>query len=90
MGWMDEDGNVNPLFKSPEQGASTSLWAATSPQLAGVGGVYCEDCDVAAPTDPESPLARYRGVESHAVDPDAAARLWALSAELTGLDAVRA
>ncbi len=90
MGWMDEDGNVNPLFKSPEQGASTSLWAATSPQLAGVGGVYCEDCDVAAPTDPESPLARYRGVESHAVDPDAAARLWALSAELTGLDAVPA
>ena len=48
-----------------------------------MGGVYCEDCDIAAPSDG----GRFAGVESHAVDPEAAARLWALSAELTGLDA---
>jgi len=87
MGWVDADGNINELFKSPEQGASTSVWAATSSQLDGMGGVYCEDCDVSASTDAESPFARYLGVDAHAIDPDEAARLWALSAELTGVDA---
>ena len=86
-GWIDADGKVNELFKSPEQGAATSVWAATSPQLDGMGGVYCEDCDVAAPTDPDSPFARFLGVDAHATDPEQAERLWALSAELTGVDA---
>ena len=87
FGWMDEEGNVDERFKTPEQGAATSTWAATSPQLAGLGGVYCENCDIAEPTNPESPMARYEGVEAHAVDREAAARLWTLSAELTGIDA---
>ena len=86
-GWMDEAGNVDERFKSPEQGAATSTWAATSERLAGMGGVYCEDCDIAEPTVPGSPTARIAGVDAHAVDPVAAARLWALSAELTGVDA---
>ena len=86
-GWMDAEGNVDARFKTPEQGAATSVWAATSPQLAGLGGVYLEDCDVAEPTVPGSPAARVRGVDAHAVDPADAERLWALSAELTGLDA---
>ena len=86
-GWIDADGNVNELFKTPEQGAATSVWAATSPQLAGMGGVYCEDADIAAVTDPDSPFARFMGVDAHAIDRDEAARLWALSAELTGVDA---
>ena len=86
-GWIDADGKVNELFKSPEQGAATSVWAATSPQLDGMGGVYCEDCDVAAPTDPDSPFARFLGVDAHATDPGQAERLWALSGELTGVDA---
>ncbi|RLE24177.1 MAG: oxidoreductase [Actinobacteria bacterium] len=87
MGWIDAEGNVNELFKTPEQGAATSVWAATSSQLDGMGGVYCEDCDIAAPTDASSPFARYIGVEPHAIDPESAARLWSLSAELTGVDA---
>lgn len=86
-GWMTEDGVVNAQFKSPEQGAATSTWAATSPMLDGMGGVYCEDCDIAEPTEPGSATARIRGVDAHAIDPDAAARLWALSAELTGVNA---
>ena len=86
-GWIDADGNVNELFKSPEQGAATSVWAATSPQLDGMGGVYCEDCDISAPTDVDSPFARFLGVDAHAIDPGEASRLWALSAELTGVDA---
>ncbi|ARQ67511.1 SDR family NAD(P)-dependent oxidoreductase [Streptomyces marincola] len=77
-GWIDEEGNgIDPTFKTPEQGAATQVWAATSPRLAGHGGVYCQDCDI-APAD---------GVAAHARDPEQAARLWALSAELTGLDA---
>jgi NAD(P)-dependent dehydrogenase (short-subunit alcohol dehydrogenase family) len=89
-GWMDEDGNVDERFKTPEQGAATSTWAATSPALAGMGGVYCEDCDIARRTDADSPRARIQGVDAHAIDADAAARLWAVSAELTGVDAFAA
>jgi NAD(P)-dependent dehydrogenase (short-subunit alcohol dehydrogenase family) len=88
-GWMDADGNVDSRFKSPEQGASTTVWAATSPLLEGKGGVYLEDVDIALPTDPDSPTARIRGVDAHAIDRDAAARLWQVSAELTGVDAFR-
>ncbi|UKA61673.1 SDR family NAD(P)-dependent oxidoreductase [Arthrobacter sp. FW306-04-A] len=86
-GWMDAEGNVREGFKTPEQGAATSTWAATSPALEGMGGVYCEDCDIANPTDPASPLARYQGVDAHAVDPEAAQRLWTVSAEMTGVNA---
>ncbi|MDO5751716.1 SDR family NAD(P)-dependent oxidoreductase [Arthrobacter sp.] len=86
-GWMDDTGKLKDGFKSAEQGAATSVWAATSPLLDGRGGVYCEDCDIASPTDPESEFARFAGVDEHAVDPDSARRLWTLSAELTGVNA---
>ncbi|GAA3731510.1 SDR family NAD(P)-dependent oxidoreductase [Salinactinospora qingdaonensis] len=85
-GWVDEAGNLaDPSFKTPEQGAATQVWAATSPHLAGMGGLYCEDCDVAAPAPADG--AAFVGVRDHAVDPEQAARLWALSADLTGVDA---
>lgn len=48
----------------------------------GKPGAHCEDCDIAAPTDPESPMARHRGVEPHVCDDEAAERLWAISEEL--------
>ena len=83
LGWLTEDGEPTELakqgFKTPEQGCATTLWAATSPQLHGKPGVYCEDCDIAAPTDPESPMARFMGVDPHACDDEAAERLWAMS-----------
>lgn len=49
LGWIDESGTpLNPGgFKTPEAGAATQVWAATSPQLDGLGGLYLEDCDVA-------------------------------------------
>jgi NAD(P)-dependent dehydrogenase (short-subunit alcohol dehydrogenase family) len=87
MGWMDEEGKVNELFKTPEQGASTSIFAATSPQLDGMGGVYCEDADIANPEDLENPVGRFFGVKGYAVDAESAARLWDISAELTGVNA---
>ena len=84
-GWMDADGNVNERFKTVEQGAATETWAATSPQLNGKGGLYCEDCDVAQLTQPGT--SRTSGVDPHAVDADAAKKLWQVSVEHTGLDA---
>ncbi|MEM8487567.1 MAG: oxidoreductase [Bacteroidota bacterium] len=86
LGWIDEDGNPTELakqgFKTPPQGCSTTLWAATSDLLEGKAGVYCEDCNVAALTDPESPMARYAGVNAYACDSEAAERLWATSEAL--------
>ncbi|KRF37626.1 SDR family NAD(P)-dependent oxidoreductase [Nocardioides sp. Soil805] len=84
MGWFDEDGTPRAEFKTPEQGAATQVWAATSPQLEGKGGVYCEDVDVAVSYVEDG--AR-RGVRDWATDPEQAARLWQVSAELTGVDA---
>jgi NAD(P)-dependent dehydrogenase (short-subunit alcohol dehydrogenase family) len=86
-GWIDEDGNQLdvPGFKTPEQGAATEVWAATSPQLDGLGGVYCEDCDIAEVTPDDVELRQ--GVREYAIDPEQAERLWTLSRELTGIDA---
>ena len=84
-GWIDEDGKVLVEFKTPEQGAATTVWAATSPQLEGMGGVYCADCDIADVVESIQPGGG--GVMAHAVDPDQAARLWEVSANLTGVDA---
>ena len=36
-GWVDTEGNINERFKSTEEGASTSTWAATAPSLTGRG-----------------------------------------------------
>lgn len=67
--------------KNAAQGAATSCWAATSPELEGQGGIYLVDCQIA----PEKTEASPRGVAPHAVDPDAAARLWTVSEELLGI-----
>ncbi|MFF8941937.1 SDR family NAD(P)-dependent oxidoreductase [Streptomyces sp. NPDC014864] len=85
-GWIDEHGNpLNPEgFKTPQQGAATQVWAATSPQLDGLGGVYLEDCDIAEAAAPDGGRT---GVRSWAVDREQAARLWDLSADLTGVNA---
>ena len=82
MGWMDEAGKVNERFKSTEQGAATSVWAAVGPELEEVGGLYLENCAQALPWTQENP---FEGVMPYAVDPEAADRLWALSEETTGV-----
>ncbi|MER6128520.1 SDR family NAD(P)-dependent oxidoreductase [Streptomyces sp. NPDC001795] len=85
-GWIDETGApVDPdAFKTPQQGAATQVWAATSPQLDGMGGVYCEDCDIAEPAPTDGARG---GVKDWAIDPEQAARLWDVSAEITGVNA---
>lgn len=86
FGALDEKGDlrVDPLndLKTVQQGAATALWCATSPFLADLGGVYCEDCNVAplrAADDPHKD-----GVRAWAADADLAARLWTLSETLIG------
>jgi NAD(P)-dependent dehydrogenase (short-subunit alcohol dehydrogenase family) len=86
-GWMDEAGTMLVEFKTPEQGAATTVWAATSPQLAGLGGLYLEDCDVAELSPEDADGLSPSGVRRYAVDPAQAERLWTLSAQLTGVDA---
>ncbi|MFB5079628.1 oxidoreductase [Raoultella sp. C349492] len=71
----------SPL-KTVAQGAATSLWAATSPQLAGMGGVYCADCDISSPVADDSPDVS--GVRRWAIDPLQAGRLWDLSLRMIG------
>ncbi len=83
MGWIDEHGNVDPRFKTPSQGAATSVWCATNAQLDGKGGVYCEDCDIAVAVAPDA--KEFTGVRPWAVDAQQADALWTLSARMTGV-----
>jgi hypothetical protein len=84
----DQNGLIISNFdgvplKTVEQGASTMIWCATSEQLDGMGGVYCEDVDIAeaVPSD----RSRGLGVWPWAIDPELAERLWRLSEKLTGV-----
>ncbi len=85
VGALEPDGSpvINPSAdkKTPGQGAATTVWCATSPLLYSLGGVYCENCDIAS-VEIERPF----GVRPYAIDPDRAERLWRRSAMMTGLD----
>jgi len=70
-------GATDSMWKTPEQGAATSILVATSPLLDGVGGRYFEDCNEAE----IGKLSARNGVAPHALDPEAAARLWDVSVE---------
>ncbi len=94
MGTHDENGDIYPevaaRLKTVGQGAATSVWCATNPQLNGIGGVYCEDADIAQ-LDEGNIIHNYddpsslRGVKPYAVDATNARKLWALSEEMTGV-----
>lgn len=71
-------GNAVPNFKTPEQGAATSVLLAASPLVDGVTGRYFEDCNEAGP----HAEGTRTGVEAYALDPEAADRLWTVSEEL--------
>ncbi|AWN24108.1 oxidoreductase [Deinococcus irradiatisoli] len=82
MGWIDEEGRPNPGFKTAEQGAATSVWAAVGPELEGVGGLYLEDVQEALPFDAARPFSGY---QPYLRDADKARRLWEDSEVLVGL-----
>ena len=84
LGWMKEDGSLSDLaknfFKTTSQGAATTLWCATNPSLNNIGGVFCEDCDIAKiKSEVDESMQRYFGVADWAVDIDEASKLWELT-----------
>ena len=68
------------LMKTVQQGAATTVWAATNPHLASMGGVYCADCEVSSVVDDVS--KHPSGVLAYAVDEEAAKDLWLLSEKM--------
>ncbi len=61
---------IGPMYLlTPEEGARTSLYAATAPELEGVSGAYFAFCERTEPS-------------AAALDPRQAERLWALSEKL--------
>jgi NAD(P)-dependent dehydrogenase (short-subunit alcohol dehydrogenase family) len=93
-GALDENGKpvLDPSrdLKTPEQGAATIVWCATSPQLEEKGGVYCENSDIATISSKDTSkmtindLKDDKGVMPYAIDPGASQRLWKLSEKLIG------
>ncbi|RVX45832.1 NAD(P)-dependent dehydrogenase (short-subunit alcohol dehydrogenase family) [Nonomuraea polychroma] len=91
MGLIDDSGqpinDPDREMKTPQQGAGTTVFAATSPLLDDIGGVYLKDNDI-SPLDTPRPInfGTEEDIPSdvvpHAVDPDSARRLWELSERL--------
>jgi NAD(P)-dependent dehydrogenase (short-subunit alcohol dehydrogenase family) len=79
---VDEFFRTNPEAKTIPEGAATTVWCATHPQLDGKGGVYCEDCDIAVVSSEGLLLP---GVRPWAIDRAHADRLWSLSEQLSGV-----
>lgn len=89
-GAIDEQGRavIDPGNdrKTVAQGAATQLWCATSPRLKGMGGLYCEDVDVAPMASAAQQTGRtFPGVSAFATDAAAALRLWELSEDLASV-----
>lgn len=86
MGFYDAESRLLPevaaSLKTIPQGAATTVWCATSPMLDHIGGVYCEDADI-APLASDTEMSP--GVKAYSLDESNAKKLWALSEELTGI-----
>lgn len=86
MGFVDVNGNMLPevaaSLKTIPQGAATTVWCATSPLLEHIGGVYCEDGDIAVLS---SDIADQKGVNPYSLDETNAKKLWKLTEEMTGI-----
>lgn len=86
FGFVDDKGTpvkeVIDSLKTIPQGAATTIWAATSPLLNEIGGVYLEDVDVAQlAIDASIP----NGVKPYSLEEASAKQLWKLTEKLTGV-----
>lgn len=86
FGFYDDKGDPVPeviaSLKNIPQGAATTVWCATSPLLNKIGGVYCEDGDIAQlAIDSSVP----NGVKPYSLDEVSAKQLWKLTEDLTGI-----
>jgi len=86
MGFCDAEGKILPevaaSLKTIPQGAATTVWCATSPLLSSIGGVYCEDVNIAGLSHGTEVSA---GVKPYSLDETNAKRLWELSEQMTGI-----
>jgi NAD(P)-dependent dehydrogenase (short-subunit alcohol dehydrogenase family) len=89
LGFCDAAGKILPevaaSLKTVPQGAATTVWCATSPLLTDIGGVYCEDADIAVMADDKSVSSNTGGVNIYSLDETNAKRLWTWSEEMTGV-----
>ena len=90
FGVFDEKGHVindpSKGLKSLSQGAATTVWCATNPKLNDIGGLYCEDVEIADLDDlQEKKEGIMKSVMPYALEEGAAKKLWTLSEDLTGL-----
>ncbi|RYG45383.1 MAG: SDR family NAD(P)-dependent oxidoreductase [Chitinophagaceae bacterium] len=95
LGFFDNNGDMRPeilaSLKTIPQGAATSVWVATSPLLENIGGVYCEDADIAEllSEDPSLQTGAIRhksGVMDYSLAETSAKRLWKLTEQMTGIE----
>ena len=86
LGYSDAEGNILPevaaALKTIPQGAATTIWASTSPLLNELGGIYCENADVALLS---SEVSLIGGIKGYSLDETSAKRLWTLSEQLAGI-----
>ena len=66
-------------YRTAEQGASTTVWAAVAPELDGIGGKYLENCQFSRRSTPEAILSDFSGYLDYAVNFNNAIKLWDLS-----------
>jgi len=90
FGVFDESGNVindpSKGLKSLSQGASTTVWCATNSKLNNIGGVYCEDVEIAELDDlQENKNGIMKSVMPYALEERTAKNLWTTSEELTNI-----
>lgn len=89
LGFCDAQGNIFPevaaSLKTISQGAATTVWCATSPLLNNIGGVYCENADVAELVEKTSDASTTGGVYLYSLDKNNAKRLWAWSEKTIGI-----
>lgn len=78
---IDPD-NLPSNFKTPEQGAATSVLLAVSPLVEGIGGRYFSDCNEAEIVAERTP--DMNGVAPYALDKANAERLWEESLRMIG------
>lgn len=82
QGFLDGGNRPPERWRRPEQCAATSVWLATAPALAQVGGRYFEELAEASPWVASEPM---KGVNAYALSLPSALRLWSVAAQMVGL-----
>ena len=67
-------GSAHNMWRTVEECAATSVWAAVAPELERIGGQILEDCALSQISGPDMHV--WRGYELHATDSEAARLLW--------------